>query len=312
METPRGRRNNLLGVPVPRGTPEAEIDITVGLVHDLLAEQHPDLADHRLELAGHGWDNVIVRIGPDLVTRLPRRQVAADLILHEQRWLPQLAAGLPLPVAAPIRVGHPGHGYPWAWSICPWFDGNLAADVRLADSALEATRLGTFLHALHRAAPADAPRNPFRGQPIEELIPRIRNNLACLDVEREPIEGLIDHLAGVPAWSKPPVWVHGDLHSANLVVAGGEIAAVLDFGDLTAGDPAVDLAVAWMLFDADARRRFRLAAIHVSTDDATWDRARLWGLHFALVYLRHSSSGMRLARMGRRLLREVTGHDAAR
>jgi aminoglycoside phosphotransferase (APT) family kinase protein len=53
------------------------------------------------------------------------------------------------------------------------------------------------------------------------------------------------------------VWLHGDLHPANILVDRGSISAVIDFGDITAGDPAADLAVAWMLLPAGAHRAFR-------------------------------------------------------
>lgn len=288
------------------GVPPAEVEVTVELVHDLLTDQHPDLADHDLMLVANGWDNVIVRIGPDLAARLPRRQLAADLVINEQRWLPSLAKGLPIPIAAPIRMGRPGRSYPWAWTICPWFDGEVASDVAVANPAREADRLGTFVHAFHRPAPPDAPHNPYRDLPIAELAPRIKTNLARFGLEHR-LGGLVDTLAAAPGWGGQPVWLHGDLHSANLVVADGEIVAVLDLGDLTSGDPAVDLAVAWMLFDTENRHRFRVAAGgDKPVDEATWDRARLWGIHFALIYLLHSGDSQRFARMGDRLLHATT------
>jgi aminoglycoside phosphotransferase (APT) family kinase protein len=52
----------------------------------------------------------------------------------------------------------------------------------------------------------------------------------------------------IAGWDGPPIWLHGDLHPFNLVVNQGRLSAVIDFGDLCAGDPATDLAVAWMLF----------------------------------------------------------------
>jgi aminoglycoside phosphotransferase (APT) family kinase protein len=282
--------------------PAADLEITVDLVHALIIAQHPDLAGLALWPVANGWDNAIFRLGPTLAVRVPRRQAGADLVGHEHRWLPELAERLPIPIAAPVRTGRPSNLYPWAWSICPWFDGEVAADVALADPVGEARRLGTFVATLHVDAPSDAPVNDYRGQPIAELHPRVAANIDLLgsQIDRRRVLGRFEQLASVDEWAGRPVWLHGDLHSANLVVVDGAICAVLDFGDITSGDPAVDLAVAWMLFDDDGRRAFRAAAGGV--DDATWSRAQAWALHFALLYLLNSADSDRFQRMGRSLL----------
>ena len=152
-----------------QNTPAAEIDITEHVVRRLLLEQHPDLADRSLTLVANGWDNAVYRVGDDLVARLPRRQLGADLVEHEHRWLPELAPLLPIPIASPLRCGAPGADYPWRWSICRWFEGSVAADVALGDPPAQALRLGAFVSAMHRPAPSDAPVNLFRGQPLGEL-----------------------------------------------------------------------------------------------------------------------------------------------
>ncbi len=290
--------------------PAAEVDVTADVVRQLLAEQHADLGDLTLTLVANGWDNAIFRLGDELLVRLPRRQLAADLVVNEQRWLPELAPALPLPVPAPLRVGRPSAtaGYPWSWSVCRWFDGDVAADVMLTDPAAEARRLGAFVAALHHPAPADAPGNPFRGQPIAELDARVRQNVAALGHERSgEVLARWDDLVETPPWNGPDVWLHGDLHSANVVVTDGSVSAVLDFGDLTASDPAVDLAIGWMLFDVPQRNAFRAAASAgpFPVDDATWRRGEAWALHFALLYLANSADNPRFTRMGDQLLGSV-------
>src|ERR1051326_3698979 len=93
------------------GTPAAEYVIDGALVLRLLAGQHPDLADLALREIEAGWDNSTFRLGDRLAVRLPRRAAAATLITNEQRWLPDLAASLPLPVPVPYRIGNPAFGY---------------------------------------------------------------------------------------------------------------------------------------------------------------------------------------------------------
>jgi len=282
--------------------PAAEVAVTPALVRALLAEQHPDLAGLPLEEIAFGWDNVVYRLGPALTVRLPRRRLADALVEHEQRWLPELAARLPLPIPAPVRVGVPSRDYPWRWSICPFMEGELAADVALADPLTEARRLGGFLRALHVPAPDAAPVNGFgRGQAVGRLSPRVAENLDRLALpESDAIRQRWRDLTSVAEWDGPALWVHGDLHTANVLVRDGRLAAVIDFGDITAGDPAVDLAIAWMLFEPAERSVFRAAAGDV--DDATWTRAEAWALHFAIVYLANSADNPRIARMGHRLL----------
>jgi aminoglycoside phosphotransferase (APT) family kinase protein len=295
---------------VARDMPVAEIDVTVDLVRRLLAEQHPDLGGLPLRIVANGWDNVVVRAGDDLAVRMPRRAAAAALVEHEQRWLPELAPRLPLPIPAPVRIGRPGLGYPWSWSVVPWFAGAVAADVPLRDAAREARRLGAFVAALHVEAPSAVPRNPVRAHPVADLDERVAANLdllsARLDADRSRRRWR--ELRRAPEWDGPPVWVHGDLHTANLIVADGTLSAVVDFGDIARGDPAVDLAVAWMLFDRVGRAELRRAAGAV--DDATWARAQAWALHFALLYLLHSADDPRFARMGTALLAAVLADDA--
>ena len=285
--------------------PAAEIDIDDGLVRRLLADQHPDLAALPLTPVANGWDNAIFRLGGDLAVRLPRRQLGADLVVNEQRWLPELASRLPIPVPVPLRVGLPSDDYPWSWTVVAWFDGDVAADVGLVDPIFEARRLGRFVDALHAPAPVDAPVNPFRGQPLAELRPRVVDSIERLggSIDAAAVTERLDRLTDVADWTDAPVWLHGDLHSANVLVRDGAICAVIDFGDVTSGDPAVDLAIGWMLFDEAALDVFRASAGDV--DDATWSRAQAWALHFALLYLLNSADNPRFGRMGTNLLERV-------
>jgi hypothetical protein len=83
-----------------------------------------------------------------------------------------------------------------------------------------------------------------------------------------------------PAWQHAPVWIHGDLHPANVVVAAGTLSGVIDFGDMCAGDPATDLSAAWLLLPAGTAGRFFDA--YASADDAAITRARGWAVLRAL------------------------------
>src|SRR5215467_9719292 len=285
--------------------PAAEVDIPPELVRRLLAAQQPDLAHLPLEVMAHGWDNLLYRLGDKLVVRLPRRAVAARLAEHEQRWLPVLAPRLPLPVPAPVRAGRAGLGYPWPWSVIPFLPGRIAARNPPADLRGAAVSLGRFLAALHAPAPPDAPANPYRGIPLADRGAAVTQHLTVLGslVDPRAVRHAWERAVAAPAWDGPPVWLHGDLHPANILVDRGRISAVIDFGDLTSGDPATDLAVAWMLFRAEERAIFWQA--YGQADDHTRARARGWALSLALVFLTHSADNPLIAGIGKHTFREV-------
>jgi aminoglycoside phosphotransferase (APT) family kinase protein len=118
--------------------PAADVVVTADLVRRLLADQHPDLANQRIEFLANGWDNALFRVGDRLVARMPRRELGATIILHEQRWLPLLAPRLPLPIPYPERTGHSALGYPYSWSVVPFLPGTPAADADSLDRAAAA------------------------------------------------------------------------------------------------------------------------------------------------------------------------------
>lgn len=298
-----GTPTSVRAVPHYRGgmnTPAAEVNIDDDLVDRLIRAQHPDLAGP-LTLVANGWDNVIYRLGADLCVRLPRRRLAVDLIVNEQRWLPILAEYVKVALPVPVRAGVPGEGYPWPWTITPWFDGHTAATVPVRDRSGIAVPLADFMMDLHRPAPPDAPHNPFRGVPLATRDEVVRQRLQSIPRSAELLP-LWEKLVTLPPWQGPPLWLHGDPHPGNLLLNGEGLAAVLDFGDLTSGDPATDLAAAWLVFDQNAREVFRS---RVDADEMTWERARGWALVLGTALAAHSADEPSMAAVGHHALAQV-------
>ncbi len=291
------------------GTPAAEVEINEALVRALLAAQMPDLADQPLRFAGEGWDNVMMRIGDTLVARLPRRRIAEQLLKHEQKWLPELAPRLPLQIPAPLRVGRPNADYPFAWSVIAWTRGE-AADLA-PPHADQAPVLANFLKALHTPAPADAPTNSVRDCP---LVGKQIDTERRMEILRASTHAITPEV--MTAWNEgltasidtPKVWIAGDMHAQNVIVRDGKLAAIIDWGDMCAGDPATDLASAWALFEsADARRNF---ISHYGASDATLKRARGWAVFFGAILLETGlQDSPRHAAQGANILRRL-GEDA--
>lgn len=290
--------------------------IDEGLVVRLLEEQAPHLARLPLRWLRDGWDNAIWRLGDGLAIRITQRAVAVDLHRHEQRWLPILAPRLPLPVPVPVVAGVPSARFPWPWSVVPWFEGDIAA---LAPPLppREARTLGAFLAALHVPAPEDVAPNPARGGPLA-----LREAAMAAWAQGPPTSGdeaLISEAVDVfnagllAATGTERVWIHGDLHPRNVLVSQGHLCAVLDWGDVTAGDAATDLAALWWLFDPDAHDDFWAAYRPVPA--AMWHRARAWAALFGLSFLSFGLPGdpatpdIQAHELGRRQLRRVVAQQ---
>jgi aminoglycoside phosphotransferase (APT) family kinase protein len=277
----------------------ADVTVSPSLVQGLLEEQHPDLAHLPPVKVAEGWDNTLFRLGDELAVRLPRRAASATLIEHEQRWLPQLAARLPVAAPVPVRVGVPSRLFGWSWSIVRWLPGQSLLHASLLDTVATTAVLEQLLLALHQPAPMDAPSNPWRGVPLEARTDTLHKHLQQLDgiIDRSAVLSLWDRALSTPPWFGPPLWLHGDLHPGNLLVSDGHLSGVIDFGDLTSGDPATDLAVLWML-PPSIRARFKA---WVGADaDALKMRARSWALALGLASLAHSRDDAAMAALGKR------------
>lgn len=280
--------------------PAAEVLIDEALVTRLLCEQHADLAHLPVHTLSNGWDNSVFRLGTDFVVRLPRRLIAVQLLRNEQLFLPVIAELTSLPLPVPLRIGRPTANFPWPWTIGPWFAGDPAIDSAPSEHGGLVRQLAEFVAGLHQPAATDAPRNPVRGVPLKHRDSALRGRVAAGDFAHSAeILALWNELLDTPEWPHEPFWIHGDLHSANVLVEQGQISAIIDFGDLGAGDPAVDLAAGWILFDVAGRQRFQqLVTQAIGADLALWRRARGWALNLGTVMIANSDDSPRFRELG--------------
>ncbi|OJF15174.1 aminoglycoside phosphotransferase family protein [Couchioplanes caeruleus] len=263
------------------GPPPQRITVDAEQVRRLISGQFPEPADLPIEpVANGGWDNWTFHLGPNRLVRLPSAAEYALAVDKEHRWLPALAAQLPLPVPAPLAKGKPGAGYPYPWSIYRWLDGEPARVDRIADPVRFALDLAEFLAALQSIDSAGGPQpgihNWFRGGTLRTYDKKVYDALAELagHVDAELIREIWARALDA-RWDGVDRWFHGDIAQGNLLLADGQLAAVIDFGTCGVGDPACDLAIAWTLLTADGRQAF---CKRLTVDDATWARGRGWAL----------------------------------
>ncbi len=256
------------------------------LVRLLIATQFPQWSDLPIRPVAHsGWDNRTFHLGENMLVRMPSSLAYAAQVEKEQKWLPRLAPLLPLPIPVPLAIGEAANGYPYRWSIYRWLEGESAATSPIADFCDFAISLAKFLIGLQHIdttdGPQPGPHSFYRGGSLKNYDVETRQAIAHL-------EGKIDVKAATEiwesalatTWNRSLVWVHGDVSVGNLLVQEGRLSGVIDFGQLTVGDPACDLAIAWTLFKGKSRGVFRET---FSLDSGTWTRGRAWALWKALI-----------------------------
>lgn len=286
--------------------PVPETEVSADLVAALLRSQIPELAGLEVDLFAEGWDNWSYRLGDRWLVRLPRRSLAAPLIENEWRWLAEIAPRLPLRIPVPRHLGRPEHGYPFPWAVYPFLSGEPIEHSSPADVAETASVIASFLAALHVPA-LGAPANPFRGIPLPARDPATRERIATLRgrglSDADEVARAWEEALALPGYEGERVWLHGDLHPLNILTEEARVVAVVDWGDITAGDPAVDLSVAWILFPAETRAGFRQEYGGVSDD--TWGRARGWALSLGLAMMLTPAGDPTMERIGRRTVDAV-------
>ncbi|XGX79206.1 hypothetical protein LQK93_02005 [Terrabacter sp. BE26] len=291
-----------------------EVRATPGMVRRLVDTQCPDWADlpvTPLPDDVEGTDNVLFRLGAELVVRMPKVEWAADQAVSDARWLPRLAPELPAAVPVPAHVGEPSDDYPWHWSVVPWVNGTTPPRLGSDDVPL-ARDLAAFTVALRAIESDGGPTKPpgSRGTPLRHVDRHVREALDNLrghddGIDLAAAERAWEVVLATPEWDGEPAWFHGDLQPGNLVVEEGRLVGVIDWGAVGVGDPAPDLAPALWTFTGEARAAYRDA---VALDDATWVRACGWALAPSLTgigYYRHTFP--RMAEHGRRMVRAAVG-----
>jgi len=283
---------------------DGELDIDATLVKRLLMAQFPALADQPLAIVrSTGTVNAVYRLGHDRCVRLSRMPAWAEGLKAEWQWLPVLAPQLSLAIPKPLALGAPTAWYPHPWAIYTWIEGLPYRDDLIRDEREAALDLVKFIGELRQINAAGAPRGGRR--PLHELDALTRTTIASLrdEIDGAAVSTVWENALAAPPWDGQPVWIHGDLLRSNLLVQHGHLCAVIDFGSVGVGDPAMDVVPAWSVFHRAGRATFRAA---LQVDDGTWRRARGYALHQALLIMPYyPQTNPDFVTMAKRTIREI-------
>jgi aminoglycoside phosphotransferase (APT) family kinase protein len=287
-----------------------EIHVSDDVIRELITGQFPEWAELPIRRVHSGGTvNAIFRIGHDLAGRFPLRSAEPtalrQILEQEAQASAEFARHSPFPAPAPVAIGHPGPGYPLPWSVQTWVPGTVSTDEDPSGSVAFARDLAILVAALRRL---DTGGRLFqghrRGGDLRDhdlwMETCLRESEQLLDVPR--LAALWNYFRDLPR-SSPDVMTHGDLIPANVLVASGRLAGVLDCRGFGPADPSLDLISGWHLLDDKPRAVF-LAELR--PDELECERGKAWAFEQAMgAVWYYVGTNPPMSTMGRRTLRRI-------
>ncbi|OJU40926.1 MAG: hypothetical protein BGN97_07910 [Microbacterium sp. 69-10] len=261
-------------------------EITSSLVRSLVSEQFPQWSELPIRpVQVQGWDNRTFQLGDRMAVRLPSADGYVAGLVREEQTLAILGSTLPVAIPRVVATGAPSAAFDRPWSVREWIEGHTLTEV---DARRREGAIGGVGDALRQLQACDTAGGPwagsasaYRGCHISAVGVEIPDRLSLLDKSQADRCRALWDAAVTTVWTGPPVWVHGDVAPGNMLFdSGGRLVALIDFGQTCVGDPACDLAFAWL--SCSSRERDLLRERLELPEDA-WLRGGAWALWKALI-----------------------------
>lgn len=249
-------------------------------VRGRISSVFPEIEIVTVSPLGAGWDSEAWLINDELVFRFAVRPGLDAQVHKEQDLLTELSGHLKVRLPIPLYVARDGGKDAFAFSGHEYIPGTPLSESTLGRPDLErvAGEIAAFLSTLHGLSveaiePLVSPITPEVGQP---WLYRDR-----LRIDIFPILDAEERVAVEDRWDKvtagmglPPnlVPIHSDLGEDHILLDDDRrLAGVIDWGDATIGDPALDFAGLDTLL-----RRLVLARYEGAVDDGFVQRIEFY------------------------------------
>lgn len=277
---------------------DASDEIPSSLVRSLVSEQFPQWSELSIRPVDvQGWDNRTFRLGDRMAVRLPSTDGYVAGLVREEQTLAVLGPKLRIAIPRVVATGSPSAVFDRPWSVREWIEGHTLPVVEASERERAISDLGNALRELQACDTAGGPwagrASAYRGCHISAVGEDVQGCLPLLTRRRAEGCRALWNAAVATVWTEPPVWVHGDIAPGNMLFeSSGQLAALIDFGQTCVGDPACDLAFAWLSCSSRERDHLR---DHLELPEDAWLRGAAWAMWKALI----SSPDEMLTKYGR-------------
>jgi len=220
----------------------------------LIQSNFPQVAIQTVLPITRGWDSFVLEVNGELIFRFPMREDVTAYLQKEIRLLPDLEKALSTPFPHFNYIGHGDENYPFMFVGYRKLSGSTLDHESITTEQLVAlaSALATFLNELHSFPAMRAIQNGVQGHTSEQWRERYRELYSDLQVRAFPLlnnqlrsksEQLWeDFLENNALFVFKPVLIHCDLACEHIFCdpVRGVLTGVIDWGDVTIGDPALD------------------------------------------------------------------------
>jgi len=276
----------------------ASEEITSSLVRSLVSEQFPPWSELPIRpVEEQGWDNRTFQLGDRMSVRLPSADGYVAGLVREEQTLAALGSRFRVAIPRVVATGSPSEAFSRPWSVRAWIEGQTLTAVGAGERETAISGVGDALRELQACDTAGGPwagrASAYRGCHVSAVGEEVHERLSLLPGHQADGCRALWDAAVATVWTGRPVWVHGDIAPGNMLFdSTSRLTALIDFGQTCVGDPACDLAFAWL--SCSHRERDRLHDSLALPADA-WLRGAAWALWKALI----SSPEEMLAKYGR-------------
>jgi aminoglycoside 2''-phosphotransferase len=258
-----------------------------------LERRWPELAVDMFEPIIGGWDCFTYVVNGEWVFQFPRRPGAVESLTKQIAVLPELVREVSSAIPVPEYVSTD----PLCMGYARIAGRPMSADI----DGIWPERLGRFLYDLHLTPPEFVGMRSLTAADVRDGLRRVVDDLSVdvlplLDVAERAIaeRTVATFLNDDDNFRFAPCLTHGDIGPEHvLITEAGDLAGVIDWGDVEVGDPVFDLA--WVIHALPEIGERVLGAYGGPPDDRFLARSRF---SYVLMPWHEVTYGVRTQRPG--------------
>jgi len=211
-----------------------------------------------------GFDNTVFLINDLFIVRFPHRNFGAACMKHEIETLPYLEQHLSFAIPHLEITGVPTNEYPYPFAGYRKLPGNLLTTQQQppVQNDTFARTLGIWIKELH-AIPI-LPQHvemltndqawrldvSHRQKKVTETVTKYEHLFTENEFSPQLLIDTINSFSSLANTQEHHCYVHGDLYAKHILVdQAGMPSGIIDWGDIHIGNPGLDLAIGYMIFD---------------------------------------------------------------